>query len=311
VPSSRRSGRPATGPAPKPKPSPATKPASPAPSPSASPWSSGGLPLLPLTIVAAIAGVVLIVLLVVVNGGGQAPGVAQASNSPGTSASDAASAPASAAAPASGSPGGSPVPAVSGPPIETPARTTPPDLAFGRSIGSPDAPVQMDVWADFQCPACDAFTGSVEPYLIDTYIRPGLARLTFHDIATIGEESLGAAISARCADRQGKFWQYHDLLFANQAAENSGVFTRARSQQFAQALGLDLVAFTACLDDQEVANAVQQETTQGLGSGIKETPTLFVNGNIVQPATSSSAISSAMDAVLKSGSPSPSASPAP
>jgi protein-disulfide isomerase len=200
-------------------------------------------------------------------------------------------------------------PTVSGPPIDEPAHTTPPDLAFGRSLGSPDAPVQMDVWADFQCPACDAFTGSVEPYLIDTYIRPGNARLTFHDIATIGNESLGAAIAARCADRQGKFWQYHDLLFANQAAENSGAFTRARSQQFAQSLGLDLVAFTACLDDTDVEDAVRAETLSGLSSGVAETPTLFVNGVIVKPATSSAAINAAVEAALKAGpaSPSPSA----
>jgi protein-disulfide isomerase len=150
----------------------------------------------------------------------------------------------------------------------------------------------------------------VEPYLIDKYIRPGKARLTFHDVATIGQESLGAAISARCADRQGKFWQYHDLLFANQEAENSGAFTRDRSRQFAQSLGLDVAAFTACLDDTEIEAAVRQETEQGLGSGVKETPTLFINGSIVKPATSSEAIDSAIATALNGGGASPAASAA-
>jgi protein-disulfide isomerase len=187
-------------------------------------------------------------------------------------------------------------------PIVIPVVQTPIDLAHGRSLGSADAPVQLDLWADFQCPACDAFAGSVTPQLVREYIRPGKARLTFHDMAYLGNESLGAAISARCADRQGKFWEYHDLLFANQAPENSGTFTKDRSKQFADKLGLDVDAFAACFEDTTVEDAVYAESKQGIDQGVPETPTLYVNGKIANPANSWGPISSAIDAALKADS---------
>ena len=267
--------------------------------PPASPWSSGGLPIIPLTIAAVVAGALLIALLVLLGGGQKAPdgvGLASASAPVATASSEPTGSPGVATASASPSVSGGP--AASSLPIEKPAHPTPTDLAFGRSLGSPTAPVQLEIWEDFQCPACDAFTGSMEPYLIDTYLRPGTARLTFHDIATIGNESLGAAISARCADRQGRFWPYHDLLFANQAPENSGVLTKDRSKEFAQLLGLDMVAFSTCLEDRDIEAAVVAETQEGLASGITVTPTLKVNGVIVSSATSSAAVTAAIAAAL-------------
>lgn len=284
------------------------EPAQPAARAPAGPWSTAGLPLLPLTALASLAGVLLIVVLFLMNGSHDAPtttNLATDSAVPSTSVAPGSAVP-SPSEVASASASSSDGPTSAAIHIDTPAFPTPTDLAFGRSLGSPNAPVQLDVWEDFQCPACDAFTGSVEPYLVEKYIRPGTARLTFHDIATIGEESFGAAIGARCADRQGKFWPYHDLLFANQAPENSGTLTKDRSKAFAQAVGIDIVAFTACLEDPDVADAVIAETRQGLASGITETPTLLANGIKVSPATSSAAIDAAVATALKSGSASPS-----
>jgi protein-disulfide isomerase len=182
--------------------------------------------------------------------------------------------------------------------IDFPAIRTPAELAHGRTLGSPDAAVTLDLWSDYQCPACDAFAGSVTPELVKHYIRPGKARLVIHDMTTIGNESLGASISARCAERQGKYWEYHDLLFANQAPENSGVFTQERSRQFATALGLDLGDFSKCLEDVTVEDAVIAETKAGLDQGIKETPSLYVDGELVPSANRWDAISSAIDAAL-------------
>ncbi|MGZ4158725.1 MAG: DsbA family protein, partial [Bacteroidia bacterium] len=84
------------------------------------------------------------------------------------------------------------------------------------------------MWEDFQCPACGNFTRQIEPTIVDRYVVPGSVRLTFHDDAFIGQESLDAASAARCAGDQGKFWPYHDWLFANQNGENEGQFSRDR-----------------------------------------------------------------------------------
>jgi protein-disulfide isomerase len=183
-------------------------------------------------------------------------------------------------------------------PVMTPGHPTPADLAFGRSLGPETAPVHLDLWADFQCPACQVFALLVEPALVKSYIQQGDVRLTFHDLEFLGPESLGAAMSARCADRQGRFWAYHDLLYTNQGPENSGWFTRDRALDFARALRLDTEAFSACLDDPTIQADVEAETRQGFGLGVKETPTLFLDGAAVTPVNNWQAVSGAIDAAL-------------
>jgi protein-disulfide isomerase len=160
----------------------------------------------------------------------------------------------------------------------SPSTTTPPALANGRELGSTAAPVVLDVWSDFQCPYCEQFWTASEPVIVRTFIETGQVRLVYHDFTFIGQESLDAAIAARCADRQGRFWQYHDLLFANQGQENSGAFSHDRLAALAAMADLDVATWQSCLSDDSVAQAITSETTQGQGLGVTGTPALFVNG---------------------------------
>jgi len=192
-------------------------------------------------------------------------------------------------------------------PVSAPLVTSPPELANGRTLGAPDAPVTIDVWADFQCPGCGAFSRLVAPQLVDNYVTPGKAKIVYHDYAFLGQESIDAAVAARCADQQGKFWAYHDYLFANQHGENQGAFSRDRLLQMAAAVGLDKNAFTQCLDDAATAQAVQAESQQGYGQGVTSTPTIFVNG-VKQDSYDYPTLSASIDAALGVTSPSPSAS---
>ena len=178
-----------------------------------------------------------------------------------------------------------------------PVATTPPSLEHDRTLGSADAPVKMDVWSDFQCPFCNQFWTTVEPKLVSTYVAPGEVQLIYHDYTFLGQESIDAAIAARCADRQGKFWEYHDYLYANQGTENSGAFAPPRLTQFAEAIGLNMTTWSACLQDPTVAAANQAETTQGQASGITGTPTILVAGVKVASYDYAS-ISAAIDAAL-------------
>ena len=178
-----------------------------------------------------------------------------------------------------------------------PAATTPPSLEHGRTLGSSDAPVKMDVWSDFQCPFCGQFWTTVEPRLVSTYVAPGDVQLIYHDYTFLGQESVDAAIAARCADQQGKFWEFHDYLYANQGTENSGAFAPARLTQFAEAIGLNMTAWSACLQDPTIAQANQAEPTQGKASGISGTPTILVAGVKVASYDYAS-ISAAIDAAL-------------
>ena len=106
----------------------------------------------------------------------------------------------------------------------------------------------------------------------------GRATLTWRNMAFLGQESVWAAEAAECAGDQGRFWDYHDLLFQRQAGENSGAFSKDNLERFAAGLGLDGQAFNACLDSDRYLARVQAETQAGRDKGVTSTPTLFVNG---------------------------------
>ena len=165
-------------------------------------------------------------------------------------------------------------------PSPSPTPTPAPNEANGRSLGSAAAPVTVEIWADYQCPYCQAetlvFGGSLER----AFVLPGSVRVVFRDFAFLGQESTDAAVAARCAGRQdpGAYWRYHDLLFAAQKGENQGAFSRANLVTFAGIAALDATPFTACLDDPSVAKAVAAETAAGRALGVESTPTLRVTG---------------------------------
>ncbi|MGZ6270837.1 MAG: DsbA family protein [Candidatus Limnocylindrales bacterium] len=192
-------------------------------------------------------------------------------------------------------------------PIVAPSVTSPPALANDRTLGDPNAPVTIDVWSDFQCPNCETYTTQVEPKIVDAYVSTGKAKIVYHDLIVIGPESIDAATAARCAGEQGQFWAYHDYLFANQGAENSGAFSRDRLVAIADELKLDQAAFTKCLDDGTARSQVEAEDAAGKAKGIDSTPTITVNGTAVA-AWDYPTLAAAVDAALGVASPSPSGS---
>ncbi len=193
--------------------------------------------------------------------------------------------------------------------IATPVIGTPPGLADGRSLGSADAPIDIEVWADFQCPVCARFTEDIEPFLVGQYVQPGKARLTFHDFTFIGPESFDAAIAARVAGASESFWPYHDLLFANQGAENSGAFSRNRLADMAVAVGLDRAAFLAAMDDPTYLAAVKDETAAGAALGVTATPTMSINGQMTSGMPDLAALGTYLDGLVAASSPGASVAP--
>lgn len=156
--------------------------------------------------------------------------------------------------------------------------------AQGRVLGEPTAPVLIELYEDFQCPACTVFTRTTEPRLLQDFVATGIARLAFRQFPFIGPESLRAAEASLCADAQGRFWDYHDLLFANQAGENQGAFSDRRLSAFAESLGLDMEAFESCFNDSTYRDEVFAEFQAGRELGVNSTPTVVVNGRIVEGA---------------------------
>jgi protein-disulfide isomerase len=178
----------------------------------------------------------------------------------------------------------------------------------GAHLGNPDAPVKIDVWEDFQCPACKSYTEQTEAAVIIDYVETGKVYYTFHfypfiDRGAPGGESQQSANAAMCALEQGRFWDYHDMLFANWGGENQGAFANPRLVAFAESLGLDMTAFNVCFTADRYANQIQQDVVLGQGYGVSGTPSVFVNGTIVTPGfiPSYDDVAQAVEAALSAG----------
>jgi protein-disulfide isomerase len=209
-------------------------------------------------------------------------------------------------------------PLVTLPPIRTSVlaeRDLPTD---GYVLGDPDAPVTIDLFEDFQCPYCQRFTLLVSPELVDTWVRPGLARFVFHDFAFLGEESRWAAVAGRLAAEQDRFWPFHDLLYSNLLGENVGSFTPDRLMLMARMAGLDMEAFIDGLQvpaAREAWATIEQEVRDAASTrGVSGTPAVFVDGvHVALPdaATIGAAVRAALAAHGVGASPGPSAPAAP
>ncbi|MEO7664083.1 MAG: thioredoxin domain-containing protein [Candidatus Limnocylindrales bacterium] len=165
-------------------------------------------------------------------------------------------------------------------------------------LGEAAAPVAIDEYADFQCSSCGAFARSIEPQVRAAYIETGRARLVWHDFAWIGAESRDAANAARCAGDQGKFWEFHDLLYANQSGENAGAFSKDRLKGFGASLGLEPTTFHACLDARTYAAAVQADFGDVRQKGFSGTPTFVIGTQRIVGAQPFEVFAAAIDAAL-------------
>lgn len=166
-----------------------------------------------------------------------------------------------------------------------PAVAYPADLIDGEAVGRADAPVIIEVYSDFQCPVCGRFAKEFIPRLVTEFVATGKLRLVSRDIDILGQspsESLAAAVGAACAGEQGRYWAFHDIVFWNQAGENRGAFAPERLAQMADHLALDRSAWDACVADPARAATVRATTASAAGLGINATPTLSINGQLVQ-----------------------------
>jgi len=149
------------------------------------------------------------------------------------------------------------------------------------ALGTPDAPVTIVEYSDYQCPHCRAFAQGTLVDVIKNYVTSGKVRYVHKDMAILGEQSQWAAQAANCAADQGHFWEYHELLFQKQGGENQGAFSRDNLKQYAVDLGLDAKAFNECLDQNKYSQKVIDETAEGKKRGVQGTPSFFVDDELV------------------------------
>lgn len=160
------------------------------------------------------------------------------------------------------------------------------------SWGPDDASVTIQQFADFQCPYCGRFAIQTMPALKEQY--QDKVRFVFRDFPLGGHQYARLAAQAgQCAQDQSRFWEYHDLLFANQSALASD-----QLKQYAAQAGLDTAAFDECLDSGKNAQEIVLDMQEGEQAGVTGTPAFIINGEMVSGARPLEQFQAAIDQAL-------------
>ncbi|GAB4500821.1 MAG: hypothetical protein Fur0035_03610 [Anaerolineales bacterium] len=182
--------------------------------------------------------------------------------------------------------------------VIVPAAKTRPMVDF-NAMGDKNAPVTIVEYSDFQCPYCANFSNQTEQQLIDAFIATGKVRFVYRSYGEfIGPESRRTAEAAYCAGDQGKFWEMHDIIFANQNGENVGNFSDRKIVAFAEKIGLDMGQFNDCFNSNKYADQVTQDGLDGQQAGVKATPSFTINGTLFEGAQPIAAFQTAIEAAL-------------
>lgn len=110
----------------------------------------------------------------------------------------------------------------------------------------------------------------------------GKARFVYRHFAFLGEESVWAAEASECADEQGKFWEYHDILYENWSGTNVGAYSYNNLIGFADILELNSQQFANCMTERKYVERVRDDSEFAEANGVVSTPTVFINGEYVR-----------------------------
>ncbi|MGH7504056.1 MAG: DsbA family protein [Longimicrobiales bacterium] len=179
--------------------------------------------------------------------------------------------------------------------------------ARGVTAGQGDAPVQVLIFSDFTCPACRSFTTAIEPLLKQKYVQQGLAKFVYYDYPIGGQgahrHGFLAARAARCAEEQGKFWEYHDVLFGRQPewALSRTPPTEEMIEYAGLIQGLNADGFEQCLLSDRHAELVTANRLLGDELGVGATPTIFIGQRSFPQWSNWEAMQAAIESQLPPG----------
>ncbi len=156
------------------------------------------------------------------------------------------------------------------------------------SEGDPHAPITMVEYADFQCPACGVFANYTAARLVQPYIQSGKIHFIFHEFPlTQHMNAVPAAEAGRCAAYQGKFWDMHKLLFANQTDWAEVPKPLTVFDTYANDIGLDTATFDQCFNGEKYKAAILAAQQDAMNAHIDATPTFVIDGQQYSMAESS------------------------
>lgn len=145
-------------------------------------------------------------------------------------------------------------------------------------LGNPNAPVLLVEFGDYQCHFCNVHFHNTEHKLMENFIQTGKVKMIFKDFVIIGPDSVNAAHGAHCADDQGKFWEYHDILYNNWTGENNGWASSDNLLRFAEEIDLDIDEWSDCMVEARHSQMIKDSSDDARELGITGTPAFFVIG---------------------------------
>lgn len=149
----------------------------------------------------------------------------------------------------------------------------------GSALGREDAPVEIRLYEDLQCPACAQFIRDSFPEIVEEHVEPGDVRIVSETLAFLGPDSVPAGMAALAAGEQDRYWQYATLFFLNQGQENGGYVTEEFLTGLAERTpGLDVERWDERRDSEELEAKLQDVQDRASEAGIEGTPTLVVSG---------------------------------
>lgn len=176
------------------------------------------------------------------------------------------------------------------PPTPAPLRAIAID---GRPLRGPDdAPVTIVEFTDYECPFCRQHFRETMPTLLARFGDRVRYVIMNYPLAVMHEQAITAAEAAECAGDQGRFWDYHDALFASDS------LTAKTYARIATTLGLDRRAFATCLENHTHAARVAQHVALGDSLGVTGTPAIFINGRMIDGAQPFPVFQAVIDSVL-------------
>ncbi len=147
------------------------------------------------------------------------------------------------------------------------------------SKGDANAPVTVVEYADFQCPSCGAFANYTEASIDQKYVQTGKVHFIYHEFPLSQHlNAVPAAEAARCAADQGKFWEMHNLLFANQAQWSEVSRPLPMFDAYAKEIGLDMSTFDQCFNSEKYKPTVLAAQQDAINAQINATPTFVIDG---------------------------------
>jgi protein-disulfide isomerase len=143
-------------------------------------------------------------------------------------------------------------------------------------LGNPDAPITLVEFGDYQCHFCNVFFHNTEESILKNYVETGKVKMIFKDYTIIGPDSVNASHGAHCANDQGLFWEYHDMLYNNWNGENNGWASSDNLFRFAQDVGLNMDEWTDCMTNSDHSEIILASNNDAKDLGLTGTPSFFV-----------------------------------